>query len=212
MILQKELAARRPKEKETEMVFLTSHQPQPGDELDHVDQGESVLDVPHETVFAEPEHPQQEEPPKQVPKPALLTQGTPTSTSRTTTNKYGKPVVHWTRSPMRVTRKILEICTWTMMLSNVAQESNPLWQVCTPVSIEHGYNLLTKEGRDAGERYIKRQKPDLLVGEWMCGPFSSMQNLNLGKGGKLADKFWKSNDNTRKYRNGLPRWNDGKHK
>ena len=128
VILQKELASRRPKEKETEMVFLTSHQPQAEEEPDQVDQGEAVFDVPHDTVFAEPEQPEQKEQPtpKAEPKSALLTQGTPSRTSRTTTNKYGKTVVHWTRSPMKATRKFLEICTWTMMLSNVAQESNPL--------------------------------------------------------------------------------------
>ena len=86
---------------------------------------------------------------------------------------------------------ISEICTWTMLISTIALEKSDKWQVCTPVSIEHGFDLLTLQGRKKGEDYIYREKPDLIVGEWMCSPFSSLQDVNLAKGEELGNKILK---------------------
>ena len=94
-------------------------------------------------------------------------------------NQYGKTKVQWTSLPIRKARKVLEICTWTMMISTLALEHpNGRWEVCTPVSIEHDFDVLTPEGRRRREEYIYREKPDLIVGEWMCGPFSSPNHIN----------------------------------
>ena len=105
------------------------------------------------------------------------------------TNQYGKKKVQWTTHKLINPRKILEICTWTMLITTLALERDPKWKACTPVSIEHGYDLLTTAGRRRAEAYIKSEKPDLIVGEWMCGPFSSIQNINLSKGPELRNKI-----------------------
>ena len=74
------------------------------------------------------------------------------------TTRYGNKKVQWTTLPMRRVRKVLEICTWTMMISTIAlEQTNKMWKTCTPVSIEHGFDLLTPEGRRKGEEYIHRE-------------------------------------------------------
>ena len=57
----------------------------------------------------------------------------------------------------------------------------------TPISIEQGFDLLTDAGRSRAEQYLRKEKPDLIVAEWMCDPFSQMQNINLAKGGLTAE-------------------------
>ena len=79
-----------------------------------------------------------------------------------------------------------------MLITTLALEKCDKSQACIPVSIEHGYDLLTPIGRRKAEIYIKHEKPDLLVGEWMCGPFSSMQNINLNKGPELRNQILKA--------------------
>ena len=123
------------------------------------------------------------------PNPAYKVTTTEDTLPHETTNSYGNRIWKWTRSPMRRVRKILEICTWTMLISTVALERSDKWQVCTPVSIEHGFDILTPEGRAKGWKHITTEKPDLIIGEWMCGPFSAMQQLNLFKGGELRDRI-----------------------
>ena len=117
-------------------------------------------------------------------------------TTNTTTSLPSEPKldknkrVAWTSKPMQKVRKIMEICTWTMMISTLALEvPNGKWQVCTPVSIEHGYDLLTETGRRKAEKYVHHEKPDLIVGEWMCSPFSSLQHINLSKSPELRNKI-----------------------
>ena len=39
------------------------------------------------------------------------------------------------------------------------------WHAMTPISIEHGFDLLTDKGRREGEEYIRKEKPDLIVAE-----------------------------------------------
>ena len=62
------------------------------------------------------------------------------------------------------------------------------WKALTPLSIEQGFDLLTQAGRDAAEKVLRTEKPDLIVGEWMCDPFSQMQHMNISKGGLTAKK------------------------
>ena len=78
-----------------------------------------------------------------------------------------------------------------MLITTVALAKDEMWKACTPVSIEHGYDLLTRSGRQRAEAYIKEQKPDLIVGEWMCSPFSALQRTKVAKGGDLADRILK---------------------
>ena len=45
-----------------------------------------------------------------------------TTPARVITNRYGKKTVQWTPLKMLKPGKILEICTWTMMLTTMALE------------------------------------------------------------------------------------------
>ena len=86
-------------------------------------------------------------------------------------------------------RKILELCAYTMMITTAAVAvPSGRRAACIPVSIEHGFDLLTPSGRRKAEQYVDDEKPDPFVGEWMCGPFSSMQNINMGKSDELYDR------------------------
>ena len=169
------------------------------DELAHTQEPTDEVRIP---VVSEP----QEAPPPLPDLPPLPTADTSASTDTTpnpaykvatsesslpyeTTNSYGNRIWKWTRSPMRRVRKILEICTWTMLISTVALERSDKWQVCTPVSIEHGFDLLKSADRKRAKEYIYSEKPDLICGEWMCGPYSSMQKVNLAKGGETRNKI-----------------------
>ena len=51
-----------------------------------------------------------------------------------------------------------------------------------------GYNVLTESGRRKAEKYIHHEKSDLVVGEWMRSPFSSLQHINLSKSTELRNK------------------------
>ena len=87
-------------------------------------------------------------------------------------------------------RTIVEICSFTLAMTSAALGSaTGNWQAITPISIEQGYDLLTDAGRKNAEAYLRREKPDLIVAEWMCDPFSSMQNINIAKGGLTAEKI-----------------------
>ena len=90
-----------------------------------------------------------------------------------------------TSQPKRCGRvsKIIEICSLTLAMSSAAINSPGCnWKALTPLSIEQGYDLLTQDGRDRAEKVLRIEKPALTVGEWMCDPFSQVQNLNIGKG------------------------------
>ena len=74
-------------------------------------------------------------------------------------------------------RKLVEICTYTMMMTAAALSSTTQnWVAMTPISIEQGFDLLTPKGRDDAERYLKQEAPDLIIAEWMCDPWCSMQS------------------------------------
>ena len=100
-------------------------------------------------------------------------------------------------------RKIVELCTFTMGCTYAALASTTgNWEAMAPISIEHGYDLYTKDGRDRAEHDIRIGKPDLIVAQWMCGPHSNLQHVNIAKGGLTADKIM---EDRRKY-TGLIDW------
>ena len=73
-------------------------------------------------------------------------------------------------------RKIVEICSFTLAMTAAALSSATMaWEAMTPISIEQGFNLLTDSGRSRAEQYLRKEKPDLVVAEWMCDPFSQWQ-------------------------------------
>ena len=76
-----------------------------------------------------------------------------------------------------------------MMTAAALASTTINWQALTPISIEQGFDLLTESGRQKAEQYLRKEKPDLIVAEWMCDPFSSMQNINVAKGGLTAEKI-----------------------
>ena len=146
----------------------------------------------HVTLHVAPEPPGVPPPLPELPEPtnSVLRVDKPSTTPKVHNNKYGKKTVQWAKSGMRTVRTILEICTWTMLISTVALEKDPQhWKVLTPVSIEHGFDVLTPDGRKRGEEYMYKHKPDLIVGEWMCSPYSSMQHINMAKSPELHNKI-----------------------
>jgi hypothetical protein len=77
-----------------------------------------------------------------------------------------------------------------MNMSKAAQQSKTgSWIALTPISIETGFDLLTTMGRLKAENYLRREKPDLIIGEWMCGPFSQFQNINMAKSPEMRNKI-----------------------
>ena len=63
------------------------------------------------------------------------------------------------------------------------------WKAMTPISVEQGFDLLTETGRNKAERHLREQKPDLIIAQWMCDPFSSRQNVNIARGGITAENI-----------------------
>ena len=77
-----------------------------------------------------------------------------------------------------------------MNMSKAAQQSKTgSWIALTPISIETGFGLLTSTGRLKEENYLRRETPDLIIGEWMCGPFSQFQNINMARNPELRNKI-----------------------
>ena len=49
----------------------------------------------------------------------------------------GRQQVTWTEKSMKKVRKVMEICTWTVMISSLAVERDPEhWKVCRPITFE----------------------------------------------------------------------------
>ena len=72
--------------------------------------------------------------------------------------------------------KILEVFTWSCMISQVAV--NRGWQALEPVTIESGWGLRIPEVQESAMKYIKEVEPDFIVLAWPCGPWSQIQNIN----------------------------------
>ena len=70
--------------------------------------------------------------------------------------------------------KVLEIFTWSCMLSSVAWSLG--WEFLEPITWPH-WNLSQQSEREAALEYLDRCNPDLLVIAWPCKHWSPLQNL-----------------------------------
>ena len=84
--------------------------------------------------------------------------------------------------------RMIEICTATMQMTVRAVKKG--WHGCPPITIETGFDLLTKDGREKGFARLKRENPDVIVAEWPCDPQSSWQHVNVAKGDDVAKKIY----------------------
>ena len=80
------------------------------------------------------------------------------------------------KSASRSTWKILEVFTWSCMISMLAASRG--WQFLEPITIEAGWDLRKPEVQEMAMAYIRREEPDLVVLAWPCGPWSPLQGLN----------------------------------
>ena len=71
--------------------------------------------------------------------------------------------------------KVLEVFTWTCMISLCALETGR-WQMLEPITLPH-WNLLQEKDRKEALEYIDREDPDLLVLAWPCTVWSTLQTL-----------------------------------
>ena len=74
---------------------------------------------------------------------------------------------------------LLEIFAGAAMLSQIACHEYGM-RVSSPVDLNTGYDLLTKEGRDAVERVIERDDPFAISFAPVCTPWSSRTNILTG--------------------------------
>lgn len=77
---------------------------------------------------------------------------------------------------MPVLWKVLEIFTWSCMLSRVAHTRG--WMALEPVTLEAGWDLRVPAVQERAMQYIYEVQPDLVVLAWPCSPWSQMQNIN----------------------------------
>lgn len=73
--------------------------------------------------------------------------------------------------------KVLEIFTWTCMLSMVAY-SRGNWEFYEPISLESGWDLEIPQCQEKAMAYLEEVDPDLLMIAWPCAPWSILQNAN----------------------------------
>ena len=81
----------------------------------------------------------------------------------------------------KVTRRrfsIMEICTWTMLITTLAMAAG--WIGWQPVTIESGYDLTTSKFVSMAKKDVEKANPDVIVivFAWLCSPWSQMQNLS----------------------------------
>ena len=76
-----------------------------------------------------------------------------------------EPVWHVDNSKSRRKFSIMEICTWTMMVTMVAAQRG--WTTWQPVTIETGYDLTTHAGIATAKHDIDKADPDVLVFAWV---------------------------------------------
>ena len=90
-----------------------------------------------------------------------------------------EPVWHVDKMAMIKTKRrlsIMEICTWTMMVTSIAIQRG--WETWQPITIESGYDLTTNKGIEMAKIDIEKANPDVIVFAWVCTPWTLMQNLN----------------------------------
>ena len=71
--------------------------------------------------------------------------------------------------------KVLEIFTWTCMISLCAVETGR-WCMLEPITLPR-WDLLKPQDREEALEYIDREDPDLLVLAWPCTVWSQLQTL-----------------------------------
>ena len=72
--------------------------------------------------------------------------------------------------------RLLEICTWTAMVSQVARSRG--WQVGEPVNLESGFNPFTVGGQRRCNDYLRSFQQDAVVFAFPCTTWSVMHQLN----------------------------------
>ena len=81
--------------------------------------------------------------------------------------------------PRRAWRRprLLEICTWTCMVTASACARG--WEAWQPITLECGFDLCTKKGQDEADRCIDKVDPDAIVMAFPCTAWSVLnENLN----------------------------------
>jgi len=76
--------------------------------------------------------------------------------------------------------KILEVFTWTMAITTVANRG---WEGCSPISLETGFNLYNRADRKRAWAQYVADDPDAAVCAFPCRLWSLMQNLNMKREG-----------------------------
>ena len=77
--------------------------------------------------------------------------------------------------PLKTGLKIMEIFTWSCMLSRFAYGLG--WEYLEPVTLP-GWDLTNPRTQMEAHQYIDSQDPDFVMLAWPCGPWSLLQNLN----------------------------------
>ena len=76
---------------------------------------------------------------------------------------------------LRTGWKILEIFTWTCLLSRYAYSIG--WEFLEPVTLP-GWDLLDPKIQQEAWSYLERSQPDFIMIAWPCSSWSNLQNLN----------------------------------
>ena len=76
---------------------------------------------------------------------------------------------------LRTGLKIMEIFTWSCMLSRFAYGLG--WEYLEPVTLP-GWDLTDPRIQLEAHDYIDKVDPDFVMLAWPCGPWSLLQNLN----------------------------------
>ena len=72
--------------------------------------------------------------------------------------------------------RILELCTWSCMLSITERGC---WEAWEPISLESGWDVSTMDGQNKAMQYLQEAESDVLMIAWPCGPWSPLQNISM---------------------------------
>ena len=71
--------------------------------------------------------------------------------------------------------RVVEMCTWTCMVSVVA--ASLAWEVGVPITLP-AYDLLTRKGREVARKALVATDPDFIVMAPPCTEWSQIQSVN----------------------------------
>ena len=77
---------------------------------------------------------------------------------------------------MSLTWKLIEIYTWSCMVTRVAYARG--WETFEPVTLP-GWDIRSPEVQRQAFAYLEKIDPDVIVVAWPCGPWSPLQRLNV---------------------------------